>query len=280
MINDMGIEVHEVAPDAETCCMPEGPGPATTDRHRRSRRRALRARFRSRPHHRPGAHVHARDGHGGTADARRRNRHRQAHRGRPDPGPVGAGQLPVVDPDAAGGIRPAPGRQEAPFGIVVGFADIEAPDRIAAVAESEDESRGRQRRRGGEDEEETTTPDEPARIRPKSRAAWKPCCGAVPQVQKAHAKSGSAHKAVLKVREEMAAEFLTAQAAAGDDRQLVRKLREVVNAEIRSHERASWICASPARKMPRKDFLRAFPGHETNLAGSTKMRASRSGPRV
>ncbi len=85
-------------------------------RHRRrgSRGHAVRARRRGRPHHRPGAHVHARDGHGRAADARGRNRDCKTHRGRPEPDAVLAGQLPVVDPDAARGLRAAQGGQEAP----------------------------------------------------------------------------------------------------------------------------------------------------------------------
>ncbi|MBK7147132.1 MAG: RNA polymerase sigma factor RpoD [Xanthomonadales bacterium] len=42
------------------------------------------------------------------------------------------------------------------------------------------------------------------------------------------------------------------------------KLREVVNT-VRSHERAIMDLATRVGKMPRKEFLKAFPGKETNL---------------
>ena len=82
MIGDMGIQVYDEAPDAETLLMSEAPA----DRARRGRRggsrsRRVDARLRIRPHHRSGAHVHARDGLGRAPDARRRDRDRQADRG-------------------------------------------------------------------------------------------------------------------------------------------------------------------------------------------------------
>ena len=66
MINDMGIQVFEAAPDADELLMSEGD---LRGRYRRSgsRRCPGRGRNRSGPHHRPSAHVYARDGHGGAA---------------------------------------------------------------------------------------------------------------------------------------------------------------------------------------------------------------------
>ncbi len=83
MINDMGIQVYDEAPDAETLLMSET-APTVAERRRRGSRRGrgIDARLRIRPHHRPGAHVHARDGLGRAPDPRRRDRDRQADRGR------------------------------------------------------------------------------------------------------------------------------------------------------------------------------------------------------
>ena len=91
MIGDMGIQVYDEAPDAETLLMSEAPRRRcpTEDVEEEAEAARVDARFRVRPHHRPGAHVHARDGLGRAAHARRRDRDRQAHRGRPeahDPG--------------------------------------------------------------------------------------------------------------------------------------------------------------------------------------------------
>ncbi len=85
MIGDMGIQVYDEAPDAETLLMAERRADrAGRGRRGRSRSRGVDARLRIRPHHRPGAHVHARDGLGRAPDARRRDRDRQADRGRPE----------------------------------------------------------------------------------------------------------------------------------------------------------------------------------------------------
>ena len=75
MINDMGIQVFEVAPDADTLLMTEGDRSADEI----AAAEAGGGGDRGRPHHRPGADVHARDGHRRTVDPAGRNRHRQAH---------------------------------------------------------------------------------------------------------------------------------------------------------------------------------------------------------
>ena len=67
MINDMGIQVFEAAPDADELLMTEGDPRQMTSPLPRPPRTGRRG-DRSRTHHRPSAHVHARDGHRGTAD--------------------------------------------------------------------------------------------------------------------------------------------------------------------------------------------------------------------
>jgi RNA polymerase primary sigma factor len=82
--------------------------------------------------------------------------------------------------------------------------------------------------------------------------------------QKAHAKAGPADKKVIKLREEMAAEFLGLKLPPALADSFVRKLRDVVNA-VRTHERIIMEHCVKHARMPRKDFLRAFPGQETDL---------------
>ena len=97
--SDMGIQVYDQAPDAETLLMAGTHAGGQLGRRCRGggRSRAVDGRLRVRPHHRPGAHVHARDGLGRAADARGRDRDRQAHRGRPEA--HGAGDLGLPDHD-------------------------------------------------------------------------------------------------------------------------------------------------------------------------------------
>ncbi len=84
------------------------------------------------------------------------------------------------------------------------------------------------------------------------------------KAQKAYAKNGSDDKRTSKLREEMAAEFLALKLPAALVDNLVRKLREVVNT-VKEHERRTLDICTRYAKMPRKDFLRAWPSNETNL---------------
>ena len=82
--------------------------------------------------------------------------------------------------------------------------------------------------------------------------------------QKSYAKNGPSANAVLKLREEMAEIFVTFKLPLALTDTLVRKLREVM-AQIKDHERrVLHLCANVA-KMPRKEFLRAWEGNQTNL---------------
>jgi RNA polymerase primary sigma factor len=82
---------------------------------------------------------------------------------------------------------------------------------------------------------------------------------------KQHAKGGSADKKTLQIREEMAAEFLRLKLPHLQMDALVGKLREVVNA-IKNHERRIMDICTRLAQMPRKDFLRAWPGNELNTS--------------
>jgi RNA polymerase primary sigma factor len=82
--------------------------------------------------------------------------------------------------------------------------------------------------------------------------------------QKTHAKVGATDRKSVKLREEMAAEFLGFKMPIPLVDSLVRKMREVVNS-VRSHERIILEHCVKHGKMPRKDFIKAFPGSETNL---------------
>ena len=83
--------------------------------------------------------------------------------------------------------------------------------------------------------------------------------------RKAYDKAGPVDPTVIALREEVAAEFLRLKLPAIQIDGLVRKVREVVNA-IRGHERAIMDIALRIAKMPRRDFLRSFPNNETNLS--------------
>src|SRR5690606_25196021 len=81
---------------------------------------------------------------------------------------------------------------------------------------------------------------------------------------KAYAKGGPTAKAALKAREEMAATFVTLKLPLPLTDTLVKKLRDVVT-QVKEHERRILDLATRVAKMPRKDFIKAWDGNQTNL---------------
>ncbi len=155
--------------------------------------------------------------------------------------------------------------------VVQGFADQEEPEPAAPAAVVEDASE-----EASEDEEEDSTeadeesapetgPD-PAEVARRMEALKV----GYDKFRRAYDKAGPADRKVIALREEMAAEFLRLKLPAIQIDGLVRKLREVVNA-IRGHERLIMDFCTRLAKMPRRDFLRAFPGHETNTTWADDM---------
>ncbi len=147
--------------------------------------------------------------------------------------------------------------------VVVGFLDIEEPEEVIPVAVIDEDAEVEETDEVvGEDGEEAvvdTGPD-PAEVGRRMDTLK----GLYTKFQKSHAKVGAADKKTIKIREEMAAEFLRLKLPLALMDAFVRKLREVVNS-IKEHERRILdICVRNA-KMPRKDFLRAWPGNEINL---------------
>ena len=82
--------------------------------------------------------------------------------------------------------------------------------------------------------------------------------------QAQYKKNGPEDRKTQKVRATMAEEFLKLKLPAIMIDGMVRKLRDVVNT-LRHHERAIMDIALKKGRMPRKDFLKAFPGNETNV---------------
>ena len=146
--------------------------------------------------------------------------------------------------------------------IVTGFADLETPELfggapIEAVADEEEEVEVE----GGDDEEaETQTGPDPVEVA-RRMELLKSHFG---KFEKTHAKYGSADKKTVKAREEMAGEFMKLKLPLALIDALVRKVREVVS-EIKDHERKVLDISTRLAKMPRKDFIKAWPTNETNL---------------
>ena len=265
MINGMGIEVHEVAPDAETLLLSDATPTRTEDDTVAAEEAA--------------AALTALDTEGGRTTDPVRMYMRE----------MGTVELLTREGEIAIAKRIEEGLMQVhsslasfPWSIhllvedydqhiegkkrlsevVTGFLDLDAPVEeipeviIDETIEIEVEAVE------GEDGEETAVVDtgpDPAEVA-RRMEVLKTLYG---KFQKTHAKYGSADKKTLKIREEMAAEFLRLKLPLVQMDSFLRKLREVISS-IKDHERRILDIATRNAKMPRKDFLRAWPGNETN----------------
>ncbi len=153
--------------------------------------------------------------------------------------------------------------------IVVGFNDQldEEPEPAIAAKDEEAGSDGD----GDEDDEdgdddagdtEDTGPTGPDPVEVARR--MDELAALYAKFQRSYAKNGPTAKPVAKLRDEMANLFVTFKLPLPLVDTLVRKLREV-QGEIKDHERRVLELATRVAKMPRKDFIRAWEGNQTNL---------------
>ena len=143
--------------------------------------------------------------------------------------------------------------------IIAGFADIDTPEEMPAEETASAAGDDDDAAEGDEESAPETGPDptEVARRMDLLRSLYT-------KFQKAHGKLGAADKKVIKARAEMAEQFMTFKFPLGMVDALTRKLREVV-ASLKDHERRVLDICTRQAKMPRKDFLRAWDGNATNL---------------
>ncbi|MBX3726111.1 MAG: RNA polymerase sigma factor RpoD [Xanthomonadales bacterium] len=153
--------------------------------------------------------------------------------------------------------------------VVAGFADFEAAAELAAAeaeaaaaeagidpdAEADDDDD----EDGDEEETETVSGPDPAEVARRMELLREH----YGKFQAGHAKHGAEHRTTVRARDAMAEEFLKLKLPAVIIDEQVKKLREVVN-RVRAHERRIHDILVHKVKMPRKDFLRAFPTQETN----------------
>jgi RNA polymerase primary sigma factor len=150
--------------------------------------------------------------------------------------------------------------------IIAGFADQEIPAEefgvTAPAAELDSDAET------DEDEEEETPTDEDAGPSGPDPAEVARRMDVLRELygkfQKTADKYGITDKKSQKLRDKMAEEFLKLKLPSALIDGFVRKLREVV-ASIRHHERAVMDICTRVCRMPRKDFIELFPSNETNL---------------
>ena len=265
MINGMGIEVHEVAPDAETLLLAgqaasgrevddtaaeeaaaaltslDGEGGRTTDPVRMYMREMGTVELLTRE--------------GEIAIAKRIEEGLTQMMSSLATFP-GSAQLLLEDYELhkAGKKRLAE--------IVVGFLDAEepVPEPVAAVVEADVQTDDDDTADAADAEEAGPTGPDPHEVAARMEAM----AAAYARFQKGYAKGGPSAKPVLKAREDIAEIFMTLKLPLGLTDTLVRKLREVVN-QVKEHERRILDLSTRVAKMPRKDFIKAWDGNQTNL---------------
>ncbi|TWI01690.1 RNA polymerase primary sigma factor [Luteimonas cucumeris] len=148
--------------------------------------------------------------------------------------------------------------------IVAGFNDAEEevpePPAAVEVADSDAEADEEEDDATADAEEAGPTGPDPVEVANRMEAL-----GALyVKFEKSYAKNGPSNKAVIKLRQDMADLFMTFKLPLPLTDTLVRKLREVVG-QIKEHERRILDLSTRVAKMPRKDFIRAWEGNQTNL---------------
>ncbi|MEO6227667.1 MAG: RNA polymerase sigma factor RpoD [Thermomonas sp.] len=158
--------------------------------------------------------------------------------------------------------------------IVVGF--VETEEEMAAAEEAKQEAAAaaaaaleaaENGEEGDEDDEDDGEAEEagPTGPDPLEVAARMDAMGAAfTRFQKAYAKGGPTAKPALKAREEVAEIFLSFKLPLPLTDVLVRQLRDVV-AKIKERERRILDLSTRVARMPRKDFIKAWDGNQTNL---------------
>ncbi|MEO7323349.1 MAG: RNA polymerase sigma factor RpoD [Dokdonella sp.] len=275
MINDMGIEVHEVAPDTETM-LPETPVATDDDTATEEAVAVLsavdaevgRTTDPVRMYMREMGTVELLTREGEIAIAKRIEEGLNQVQAALASFPWSI-QLLVEEYD-----QHTEGKKRLSE-VLAGFADLEVPEAVVAepVVDSEAEAEEEDDAAAGGDEEEASPGDtgidlvEVARRMDELRQIYA-------KFQKTADKYGSADKKSQKLRDEMAELFLKLKLPAIMIDSFVKKLREVVN-NIRHHERTiGELCIKQAR-MPRKDFLKLFPSNETNVEWADELARKR-----
>ncbi|HEX7340734.1 MAG TPA: RNA polymerase sigma factor RpoD [Rhodanobacteraceae bacterium] len=159
--------------------------------------------------------------------------------------------------------------------IVAGFNDLiaEADEKAAAEAEAkangewEDEEAGESD--GDDDSDDDTSEDEeasssggpdPEEVRRRMDVMRE----AYAKFQKAIVKGDINDKKIVKLRDEMAETFLSLKLPSALIDGFVRKVRDVVS-DVRRHERVIMDIMVRQVKMPRSEFLKAFPSNEGSV---------------
>ncbi|KRG65640.1 RNA polymerase subunit sigma-70 [Stenotrophomonas humi] len=146
--------------------------------------------------------------------------------------------------------------------VIVGFNDLVEEVPAPAVAEdtSEEAEEDADDEADGDEAEEEAGPTGPDPLEVARRMEL--LASDMAKFKKAHAKGDV--KAMAKLREELSATFVTLKLPLPLTDVLVRLLRDTMG-KVKAQERRVLHLATITARMPRKDFIRSWEGNQTNL---------------
>ena len=265
MINGMGIDVHEVAPDAETLLLNDGNtgNREVDDTAAEEAAAALSALDTEGGRTTDPVRMYMREM--GTVELlTREGEIAIAKRIEEGLGQVQAalGTFPVSVESLLADYDAHKEGKKRLAEVIVGFNDLVEEVPAPAVAEdtSEEADEDADEDDDGDDVEEEAGPTgpDPEEVARRMQAL----SDAYTAFKKAAAKGD--RKPLAKLRDDMAAVFVTLKLPLPLTDVLVKQLRDVM-ASIKSHERRVLNLATVTARMPRKDFIRSWEGNQTNL---------------
>jgi RNA polymerase primary sigma factor len=266
MINGMGIDVHEVAPDAETLLLNDGNtgNREVDDTAAEEAAAALSALDTEGGRTTDPVRMYMREM--GTVELlTREGEIAIAKRIEEGLGQVQAalGTFPVSVESLLSDYEAHKEGKKRLAEVIVGFNDLVEEVPAPAVAEdtSDDaDEDGDDDEEDGDDVEEEAGPTgpDPEEVARRMQAL----ADAYAAFKKASTKPD--RKPLTKLRDDMAAVFVTLKLPLPLTDVLVKQLRDVM-ADIKGHERRVLNLATVTARMPRKDFIRSWEGNQTNL---------------
>ncbi|HEV2620834.1 MAG TPA: RNA polymerase sigma factor RpoD [Frateuria sp.] len=164
--------------------------------------------------------------------------------------------------------------------ILAGFADLEqaadaalaeAEEAAANAVDSEADEEEEEEVEAAEEEEAGPTGPDPEEVKRRMELLR----DYYAKFQKAAPKAtGITDKKIVKLRDQMAEEFLKLKLPSALIDSFVRKLREVVG-DIRHHERVLMDIFVKQVKMPKAEFLKTFPSNEGNAEWAAELSRKR-----
>ena len=276
MINDMGIQVHERAPDAEAMIVQETPAPQADDQEAEEAVQALQAVETEVGRTTDPVRMYMREM--GTVELLTRE-----------------GEIVIAKRIEEGLVQVQTALSSFPWSVQIllqeydqhldgkrrlsevltGFIDVEEPpvDLVEEILESEDddgvivEAKETEVKEGAEGEEGEGEEDAPGNLGPDPEEVKRRMNELRAQYQSFQdivAVSGSGTDASDAIRQQMSTDFMRLKLPVIMIDSFTVKLREVVGS-IRGHERTiSELCVNRG-KMPRAQFVKSFVGNEANM---------------